>query len=113
MALHYFLFPFKILALMNILVDASFTLHFKQKSFSTQTETSICNEFSLVLKSFFYPVFTCKNNSQYTFINPYNAIATTEGRGGGGGGGGHGKDDWVIPNYSYHSNEFLFKNQQF
>jgi hypothetical protein len=56
-----------------------------------------------------YAIFNTKYTSRYIFVNPYTALASAEGRGGGGGGGGHGNDDWVIPNYSYHPAEFLFK----
>lgn len=113
MVLHYFLFPFKILVVIDVLVEGASCLYFKQKPFSFQKVIPTYTAVPSALKSFLLAIFACKFTSRYTFINPYNAVATTEGRGGGGGGGGHGKDDWVIPNYSYHSNEFLFKNQQF
>lgn len=105
MVLHYFLFSFKILVLADVLVGATFN----SKTVSFQKVMPVFIEFPTALKSFFSAIFTCKNTSQYTFINPYTAHATAEGRGGGGGGGGHGNDDWVIPNYSYHSSEYLFK----
>jgi hypothetical protein len=105
MVLHYFLFPFKILVLADVLVGVTF----KQKTLSFQKDIPVFIALPEALKSFFSAVFTCKYTSKYLFVNPYTTHATAEGRGGGGGGGGHGNDDWVIPNFSYHSSEYLFK----
>jgi hypothetical protein len=112
MALHYFLLPFKILVLLDVFTEVVFGLFFNQKSLFIKRSVTIYTVLSSALKSFFYALYTCKYTSQYTFVNPYTAIATTEGRGGGGGGGGHGKDDWVIPILDLNPNELQFKKSK-
>lgn len=91
--------------LADVLVGATFN----QNTISFQKVIPVFIQLPAALKSFFSAIFTCKYTSRYIFINQYTAHATAEGRGGGGGGGGHGNDDWVMPNFSYHSSEYLFK----